>query len=98
MITFKIHQIKDIENTDYAFRGYDPEKFSFLDYECRYEGEFAAEANDDIERCDIIFHVFNMRRPKDFEGHSLSMSDVIEIDDGTSRKLYYCNTFGWTQV
>ena len=32
MITYRIHQIKDIANTDYAFRGYNPEKFSFLDY------------------------------------------------------------------
>ena len=33
MITFKIHQIKDIENTDYAFRSFNHNKFNFADYE-----------------------------------------------------------------
>ena len=40
MTRYKIYQIKDIENTFYAFRGYDPKKFKFEDYELRYEGEF----------------------------------------------------------
>jgi hypothetical protein len=98
MITYRIHQIKDIANTDYAFRGYDPEKFSFLDYECRGEGEFDVEDKTDIEICEIIFYVFNMRKPAEFKGHSLSMSDIIELNDGTSRRLYYCDTCGWVQV
>ena len=33
MITFKIHQIKDIENTDYSFMEFKPDKFNFSDYE-----------------------------------------------------------------
>ena len=98
MITYRIHQIKDIANTDYAFRKYDSEKFSFLDYECFGEGEFEIEDKTDIEICEIIFYVFNMRKPADFEGHSLSMSDVIELDDGKTRRLYYCDTCGWVQV
>lgn len=98
MITFKIHQIKDIENTDYAFRGYDPKKFNFKDYECRYEGEFAAEAKTTIEMCEIIFHVFNMRRPSEFTGHSLSMSDVVEIVTDRTATLYYCDMCGWQRV
>jgi hypothetical protein len=98
MITYKIHQIKDIENTDYAFRGYDPKKFNFADYECRYEGDFAAEAKTAIEICDIIFHVFNTRRPIDFKGHSLSMSDVIEIDTDVTKSFYYCDICGWQQI
>lgn len=98
MITYRIHQIKDIANTDYAFRSYDSEKFSFLDYACLGEGEFDVTGKTDIEACEIIFYVFNMRKPADFEGHSLSMSDVIELDDGSSRRLYYCDTYGWVQV
>ena len=98
MITFKIHQIKDIENTDYAFRGYNPKKFDFKDYECRYEMEFAAEAKTSTEICDIVFHVFNMRTPEDFRGHSLSVSDVIEIDTDLTKSFYYCDIVGWTRV
>ena len=98
MVTFKIHQIKDIENTDYAFRGYNPKKFDFRDYECRYEMEFAAEAKTALEICDIVFHVFNMRTPEDFRGHSLSVSDIIEIDTDLTKSFYYCDIVGWTRV
>lgn len=98
MLTYRIHQIKDIANTDYAFRGYDPKKFNFNDYECLGEGEVDITDKTDIEICDIIFHVFNMRKPADFEGHSLSVSDIVELDDGVSSKLYYCDTVGWVQV
>ena len=98
MITYKIHQIKDIENTDYAFRGYDPKKFNFKDYECKYSGEFTDDTKTATEICEVIFYLFNMRRPEDFKGHSLSMSDVIELDTGISQRLYYCDMCGWERI
>jgi hypothetical protein len=98
MITYKIHQIKDIENTDYAFRGWDPKKFSFSDYECRYEGEFTDDTKTATEICEVIFYLFNMRRPEDFKGHSLSMSDVIEINTDITTNFYYCDTCGWVRI
>ncbi len=98
MIIYRIHQIKDIANTDYAFRGYDPKKFNFSDYECRGEGEFDAEARTAIEICDIIFHVFNMRKPAGFKGHSLSVSDIIELKTDITTSFYYCDTVGWVRI
>lgn len=95
---YKIHQIKDTENTDYAFRGYDPKKFNFNDYECRYEGEFTEDTKTATEICEVIYYLFNMRRPEDFKGHSLSMSDVIELDTGISQRLYYCDMCGWQRI
>lgn len=99
MITFKIHQIKDIENTDYAFRSFNPGKFNFKDYEERYEMEFVSEddkTNDEI--CEVVFYIFNMRRPEDFTGHSLSVSDIIEIKRHGSSSFYYCNVCGFTKL
>ena len=99
MIIYRIYQIKDIANTDYAFRGYDPKKFNFKDYQKVYEGEFEAhEKKTNLEICEVIFHIFNMRRPEDFKGHSLSMSDIIELDIDGHRMLYYCDTFGWQRI
>lgn len=99
MIIYRIHQIKDIENTDYAFRGYNPKEFNFKDYECRYEGEFESfENKTNLEICEVVFHIFNMRRPEDFKGHSLSMSDVIEIQQGETSWFYYCDMCGWRRV
>jgi hypothetical protein len=99
MITFKIHQIKDIGNTDYAFRGFNPGKFNFKDYEERYEMEF--ESFDDktnIEICETIFYVFNMRTPEDFTGHSLSISDIIELNRNGGKQFYYCDVCGFTRL
>ena len=95
---YKIHQIKDTENTAYAFRGYDPKKFNFNDYECRYEGKFTDDTKTATEICEVIYYLFNMRRPEDFKGHSLSMSDVIELDTGISQRLYYCDMCGWQRI
>ena len=98
MITYRIHQIKDIAGTDYAFRSYDPKKFNFKDYECRYEGEFTDEVKTATEICEVIFYIFNMRRPEDFKGHSLSMSDVIEIKTDITTSFYYCDMVGWQRI
>ena len=99
MITFKIHQIKDIGATDYAFRGFDPKKFNFKDYEERYEMEFVSGMEQtDLEICETIFTIFNLRRPEDFKGHSLSMSDVIELTRNGSTKFYYCDMCGFSKL
>ena len=99
MITFKIHQIKDIEKADYAFRSFNPNKFNFGDYEERYEMEFVSGMEQtDLEICETIFHIFNLRRPEDFKGHSLSVSDIIEINRHGSSSFYYCNVCGFTKL
>ena len=99
MITFKIHQIKDIENTDYAFRGFKPDKFNFSDYEERYEMEFVSGMEQtDLEICETIFTIFNLRTPEDFKGHSLSVSDVIELTRNGRTKFYYCDICGFVRI
>jgi hypothetical protein len=98
MITYKIHQIKDIANTDYAFREYDPTKFDFADYECTYEGELPDTESSLIQICEVLYYLFNMNRPEDFKGHSLSVSDLVEIATDVSRNFYYCDRSGWTKV
>ena len=98
MITYKIHQIKDIANIDYAFREYDPTKFDFSDYECTYEGELPDTSSSNMQICEVLYYLFNMNRPEDFTGHSLSMSDLVEISTDLSRNIYYCDWSGWTKV
>ena len=41
-----------------------------------------------------LFRMFNMSHPEDFHGHSLSVSDVVNLDG----KHYYCDSFGWEEV
>lgn len=99
MIEFRILQIKDIEHTDYAFRGYNENKFNIEDYEERYTLESESMDNmTDEERLEIVFNIFNMRIPEDFRGHPLSVSDLVWINDGKTIRLYYCAIVGWTKI
>ena len=53
---------------------------------------------------DWIFGLFNrgygvsqgsLPTPDDFEGHSMSVSDIIETPDGA---LWFCDSIGWRRV
>ena len=75
--------------------------FNIEDYEITYDAEVdpqSAELLSDLEVCDYLFVIFNTNRPRDFKGHSLSVSDLIHLEsDGTCR-LYYCESFGWKKI
>ena len=91
---YKIKQIKDVENCAYAFKRYEWAKnvIDLNDYEVVYEGELDyPEMPNALEE---LFEIFNVRRPKDFERRSMSISDVVEIDG----KNYYCDFVGWEEL
>lgn len=89
-----IYQIKDIGAVDYAFRSFDKSKFNFKDYHKVYEMDVDDGFYVDI--LETLFSMFNQyhTRPKDFKGHSLSVSDIVVIDD----KGYYCDAFAWSNM
>ena len=41
-----------------------------------------------------LFKIFNIKRAKDFEGRSMSISDIVEVDG----KNYYCDDIGWKEL
>ena len=47
---------------------------------------------------DDIFERFNINRPNDFHGHSLSVSDVIVINRTAETKAYYVDSFGFEEL
>ena len=62
-------------------------------------GVIVGEAEQtDLEICETLFTIFNFRKPEDFKGHSLSVSDVIELTRNGRTKFYYCDTYGFTEV
>ena len=97
---FSIYQIKEsvIENEPMkAFAWYDEiiEKFGSIninDYNEVYSGEI--EEDDIFEALERVFTIFNIMRPEDFNGHSLSTGDIVELDGN----LWYCDSFGWKQI
>ena len=91
---YKIKQIEDVENCAYAFKRYEWAKnvLDLNDYEVVYEGELdCPEMPNALEE---LFEIFNNKRPKDFERHSMSISDIVEVEG----KNYYCDFVGWEEL
>ena len=66
-------------------------------YEKVYEGDFTEfeQKSDSISRqLEAVYTKFNIDRPDDFKGHSLSISDVV-VANG---KPYYVDTFGFKEL
>lgn len=90
MKELKIYQINN--NADYEFRGFNFAKeygFSMNDYKLVYEGK-----RKDSYELENAFEEFNCHIPLDFKGHSLSVSDIVEING----RKWYCDNFGWYEV
>lgn len=65
------------------------------DYKLVWESEVEEmEGESGVMLLDHIYTEFQGTKPADFKGHSLSMSDVVEVDG----KYYYCDSFGWEEI
>ena len=47
---------------------------------------------------DSLFDKFNVDRPEDFKGHSLSVSDVIAVTDEHGKTAWFVDSMGFTQL
>ncbi len=47
---------------------------------------------------DSLFDKFNVDRPEDFKGHSLSVSDVIVVNDEHGKTAWFVDSVGFTQL
>ena len=63
------------------------------DYELVYTAPLAEK--DTLE---AIYERFNIQRPADFTGHSLSVSDVVVLNDGKSIKACYVDSIGFAEL
>lgn len=66
--------------------------FNFKEYDQVYDGN--VENDDPYEILKYLFTEFNIHHPLGFHGHSLSVSDVVILDD----KMYYCDPLGWKEI
>ena len=96
---FGIYQItaRDPEH-DYRFMNLDFVKRHGMEVNCAdYELVYTAPLteNDTLE---AICERFNIQRPADFTGHSLSVSDVVVLNDGKSIKACYVDSIGFAEL
>ena len=62
-------------------------------YEKVYEAPKTAE-----DTLDSIYYRFNMEHPRDFRGHSLSVSDVIVFHENGVDTAHYVDSYGFTAI
>lgn len=93
---YEILQLKDEKLEAYGFMRYEfaaKHGFSLDDYEKLYEGEIDMELEEN-EYLELLFRIFNVNRPSDFKGHSLSVSDIVSLEG----EKFYCDSFGWKKL
>ena len=96
---YGIYQIAEGSAMDaFAFMGMDFVEEQGLtvcreDYRLVYSGILRPE--DILEG---IYEKFNLERPEDFRGHSLSVSDIVLIHDGEKNTAHYVDSFGFREV
>ena len=93
----RIWQLRADISPECKFIGYEELKENFgepdkSNYELVYEGEI--ETND----LESIYTKFNLNHPREFIGHSLSMSDVVELYDDNGSEFYYVDRFGFKEI
>ena len=97
--TFSIYQLKPGDSTrDYRFEPLDSIHRNGLsvkpeNYELVYEAPLTAK--DDLES---IYTRFNVDRPADFTGHSLSVSDIVVLHQDGKDTAHYCDRAGFSEV
>ncbi len=104
---YAIYQIREgAQYRDFWFRSLEDLQADGLAVErSRYMTQYIGElppmngATDHTqERLNALFHQFNMERPADFTGHSLSVGDVIAIRQDGVVTTHYVDSFGFTPL
>ena len=97
--TFSIYQIKGGDETrDFRFEPYDRLQAAGnvvdrANYELVYSAPLAPETS-----LEDIYTRFNIDHPKDFKGHSLSVSDVVVLHQNGQDTAHYVDSFGYKEV
>lgn len=98
-VTYEILQIKEGSNGEaYRFLKMSHVQASGMqvnadDYESKYKEEWKTG-----ETLETIYERFNIHRPEDFTGHSLSVSDVVVLESETEKKAFYVDSFGFSEL
>ena len=97
MMDVKIYQINGARDTD---------RVMFLNYDaingavnCEiYDPVFSGEVKAD--NLEDVFNLFNMERPQGFRGHSLSVSDIVEVvkAESIAPGFYFCDSIGFRET
>ena len=97
--TFSSYQLKRGDETrDFRFEPYDRLQAAGLSVEAaNYDLIYTAPLTPDMT-LESIWEKFNIDHPKDFKGHSLSVSDVVVLHQNGQDTAHYVDSFGYKNV
>ena len=93
----RIWQLKADSDFELRFKSYEEVlklsgEPSIKNYETVYDGEL--ETNE----LECIYTKFNIEHPNGFKGHSLSISDVVELYDESGSEFHYVDRVGFQKI
>ena len=100
---YLIYQIKtDGAYCDFRFEGTEYLKQHGIEidrsnYDAIYTGKLPA-GGDTSKHLNDLFYTFNLDRPADFQGHSLSVSDIVALKQNGVISCHYVDTVGFKEV
>ena len=97
--TYTVYQLKEVEELHpYHFEGSEYLEAAGLSIDrANYEAVYAAPFTP-RENLESIYTDLNIHRPDNFRGHSLSVSDVVVLQEYGKETAHFCDRFGYKEV
>ena len=94
-----IYQLKETAPAALWFAGFD--RLQDAPDADNYKAVYTQPLYDGGSKGEVLeqaYQQFNIQRPADFTGHSLSVSDIVAIKRGPDVTYHYCDTFGFKEL
>ncbi len=93
--TFEIYQLSEKANRELSFSSFSVlENLGVRVDKSNYERVYSAPLKES-DTLDSIYETFNINHPKDFKGHSLSVSDIVVLHKEGKDEAWYVDSFGF---
>lgn len=96
---YAVMQLKGSAPAELRYTGlkYLPQPPAPGNYDILYTGPIACAQNQSAT-LENLFEIFNINRPGDFTGHSLSVSDIIALKQDGVVSYHYCGNVGFQEL
>lgn len=60
------------------------------------------KASSPLAACELLYYIYNMRKPEGYRGRSMSVSDIVNLWDNTTddpvKTSWFCDSVGFVQI